>query len=244
MSQTIGSNDRDGTAHLHYPRPEYVRCRAPVNRSAPPRADSPTEKAVDASVHLLGLLGVWAALRGLFAKLDPQVTTDQRLALVAYGLGLIGTLIMSAPYNLSRSGPWKGVLRRCDRAMIFVMIAGSYTPFVLTAFAPDTGRALCVAVWTLAALGATLCLAWRRLSDRLLIGSYLCMGWLVLAILPPLMAAVSATALVLLLAGGLVYSLGVIVHTRVRVAFHNAAWHGMVVTAAALHLAAVALVLP
>jgi predicted membrane channel-forming protein YqfA (hemolysin III family) len=61
---------------------------------------------------------------------------------------------------------------------------------------------------------------------------------------PPLMAAVSTTVLILLLAGGVVYSLGVIVHTRVRIAFHNAAWHGMVVTAAALHLMAIALVLP
>jgi len=70
------------------------------------------------------------------------------------------------------------------------------------------------------------------------------MGWLVLLVLPPLIAAVSGQVLFLLVAGGIVYSLGVIVHRWVRVAFHNVAWHGMVVTGAALHLMAVALILP
>lgn len=153
-------------------------------------------------------------------------------------------LTMSALYNLSPVGAWKGVLRKCDRAMIFVMIAGSYTPFIVTAFAPGAAWPLCAAVWTIAALGVSLCLAWRRLSDRLSIALYLCMGWLVLAILPPLMATVSTIVLMLLLAGGVVYSLGVIIHTRVRIPFHDAAWHGMVVTAAALHLTAIALILP
>ena len=158
--------------------------------------DSLAEKAVDAAVHVLGLLGAGAALGRLFANIGPHATTDQRLALVVYSLGLIGVLTMSALYNLSPTGPWKGVLRRCDRAMIFVMIAGSYTPFAVTAFAPGTGRALCVVVWAMAALGVSLCLAWQRLSDRISIALYLGMGWLVLAILPPLVSAVSATALI------------------------------------------------
>jgi hemolysin III len=196
--------------------------------------DTLAEKTVDAAVHVLGLLGAGAALRHLFANVGPRATADQRLALIVYSLGLIGMLTTSALYNLSPTGPWKGVLRRCDRAMIFVMIAGSYTPFAAIAFAPGTGRMLCV----------ILCMTWQRLSDRISIAMYLGMGWLVLAMLPPLVSAVSATVLILLLAGGIVYSLGVIVHTRVQVAFHNAAWHGMVVTAAALHLMAIALVLP
>src|ERR1700756_3210167 len=98
--------------------------------------DSLAEKAVDAAVHGVGLLGAGAALRHLFANIGPHATTDQRLALIIYSLALIGVLTISAVYNLSPNGPWKGVLRRCDRAMIFVMIASSYTPFAVTAFAP------------------------------------------------------------------------------------------------------------
>jgi hemolysin III len=246
MSQTTNLGDGAGGAHLRYPRPEYVRSIAAsrtASRLGAPQVDSPAEKAVDAVIHVLGLLGAGVALDRLFARLAPYATTDRHLALLVYSLGLIGMLTMSALYNLSPTGPWKGVLRRCDRAMIFVMIAGSYTPFVLTAFAPSIGRMLCIVVWILAAVCIGLCLTWQRLFDRLSIALYLCMGWLILVIFPPLMATVSATVLVLLLAGGIVYSLGVIAHTRVRMAFHNAVWHGMVVTAAALHLTAIALVL-
>lgn len=150
-------------------------------------------------------------------------------------------LTMSALYNLSPAGPWQRRLRICDRAMIFVMIAGSYTPFAVSACPPVLGAILCVVIWTIAALGVTICVGWYSIYDRISIPLYLGMGWLILPVLPSLAASVSV--LVLLVAGGVVYSLGVIVHTRVRVAFHNAAWHGMVVAAAALHLAAVALVL-
>ena len=203
-----------------------------------------TEKAIDAVIHLLAILGAGVVLRHMLAALDPGATISQYLALAVYGSGLLGTLTMSGLYNLSPAGPWKGMLRTCDRAMIFVMIAGSYTPFAVSACPPVLGTILCVVIWTMAALGVTICVAWRSLYDRISIPLYLGMGWLVLAVLPSLAAAVSATVLVLLLAGGVVYSLGVIIHARVRVAFHNEAWHGMVVTAAALHLAAVALILP
>lgn len=244
---TADSRDDASAAHSHYPRPEYVRWVAlsrTASRSAQTRADLPVEMAADAAVHGVALAGAGGALGYLFANLGPHTTSDQRLGLVIYSLGLIGMLTMSALYNLSPIGPWKGILRRCDRAMIFVMIAGSYTPFALTALASSVGRALRAVVWVMAALGVSLCLAWGHLFDRLSIALYLCMGWLVLAILPPLIAAVSTTVLILLLTGGVIYSLGVIVHTRVRVGFQNAVWHGMVVTAAALHLAAIALILP
>lgn len=208
-----------------------------------PRGETSAEKAVDGAVHLVGLLGASIALYHLFSELEPSATPDRLLALIAYGLGLIGMLVTSALYNLSAPGRWKAALRRWDRAMIFVMIAGSCTPFVVQTLRPGISRALCAVVWTVAVVGATICLRVPRVSDRVLIAMYLGMGWLVLAILASLAAKVPATVLLLLLTGGIVYSLGVIVHTRVRVAFHNAAWHGMVLVAAGLHLTAVAMVL-
>lgn len=206
--------------------------------------DTTAEKAVDAVIHLLALLGAGIALDHLLVDTTPKATSGQHLALVVYGLGLLGTLTMSGLYNLSPRGRCKGVLRICDRSMIFVMIAGSYTPFVACACPPVLGATLCIVIWTLAAVGITICVAWRSLYNRISNALYLGMGWLILAVLPSLAASVPAKVLALLVAGGVVYSLGVIIHTRVRVAFHTAAWHGMVVTAAGLHLAAVALVLP
>ncbi|MFL5289673.1 MAG: hemolysin III family protein, partial [Rhodopila sp.] len=138
----------------------------------------------------------------------------------------------------------KDVLGKVDQAMIFMMIAGSYTPFAVRAFPPWVGVPLCGIVWTIAAMGVALCVGASRLFDRIGTALYLGIGWLVILVMPLLIAAVSGPVLGLLVAGGVVYSLGVVAHRLVHVAFHNVAWHGMVVAAAALHLAAIALILP
>jgi len=148
--------------------------------------DTPAEKAVDAAIHLIGLVGAAIVLGFLVTDIGPEATVGQYVALVVYGIGLIGTLTMSALYNLTSPGPWKEIFRTCDRAMIFVMIAGSYTPFAVSALPPSVGVGLCIAVWTMAAIGVTLCVAWTRLYERISIALYLGMGWLVLAVMPPL----------------------------------------------------------
>ena len=165
-------------------------------------------------------------------------------ALVVYGLGLLGMLSASALYNLAPAGPLKAMLRQLDHAMIFVMIAGSYTPFAVNALRPGLGVPVCVIVWVLAAIGVALRLNWGPLYDRISLRLYLGMGWLVLAVSPSLISAVSDSVLVLLLLGGIIYSLGALVHARVQVPFHNAAWHAMVVVAAALQPVAVAALPP
>jgi hemolysin III len=149
-------------------------------------------------------------------------------------------LSASALYNMTRPGRLKAVLRRLDRSMIFVMIAGTYTPFAMTALQPRLGLWVCAMVWGLAVVGVGLNVAHRRRLERLSMALYLGMGWLALAVLRPLLAAVPGSVLVLLIAGGVIYSLGSLVHARARMPFHNAVWHGMVVIAAGLHLAAVA----
>ncbi|HYZ25094.1 MAG TPA: hemolysin III family protein [Rhodopila sp.] len=205
---------------------------------------SSAEMLADAAIHLFGLVGASAVFGYLLANVGPLVTASQWTALITYAVALLGTLTISALYNLSAPGRAKAVLRKLDRAMIFVMIAGSYTPFAICAISPRVGMPLCAVIWTMAAIGVGICLRLQRLYDRLSLALYLGMGWMVLAVLPSLAAAVSTSVLLLLLVGGIVYSAGVLVHRRTGVSFHNAAWHAMVVAAAALHLAAVALILP
>ncbi len=124
--------------------------------------------------------------------------------------------------------------------MIFVMIAGSYTPFAMNALSPQLGVPLCAVVWGLAAIGIGLKLSCPYHYERLSLALYLGMGWLILGILRSLVAVLPGDALLLLLIGGVIYSLGSLVHTRARMPFHNAIWHAMVVIAAGLHWAAVA----
>ena len=149
-------------------------------------------------------------------------------------------LTASAVYNLVGPSHLKAVLRRLDHSMIFVMIAGSYIPFTIGVLRPQLGVPLCATVWGLAAIGIALRLLCPYGGERASLGLYLGMGWLVLGILRPLSTVLPGAVLLLLLVGGLVYSLGTLVHTRARMPFHNALWHAMVVVAAALHFAAVA----
>ncbi len=197
------------------------------------------EVAADRVVHILGLSTATASIAWLAASLGTAATPRQVVAFLIYGAGLIGMLAASAAYNLAPPGRAKSVLRRLDHAMIFVMIAGSYTPFTLTALGPRLGMALFVAVWAVAAIGIALKLAWFHRVERASLALYLAMGWMLLVVIRPLMIALPGAVLILLLAGGIVYSLGSLVHVRDRVPFHNAIWHAMVLVAAGLHLAAI-----
>jgi len=109
---------------------------------------SATETVVDAIVHALGLAGASVALGGLSARIGPKAAVGQLVALVVYGLGLVGMLSASALYNLTptRAGRLKLAFRHADHAMIFVMIAGSYTPFAINALPRRLGVPLCVTI--------------------------------------------------------------------------------------------------
>ncbi len=173
----------------------------------------------------------------------PGATVKQIATLLVYSFGLLGMLAASAAYHLARPGRLKSVLRRLDHAMIFVMIAGSYTPFALNALGPGLGVPLCIGVWAVAALGVTLKLSCPLRFERLSLALYLGMGWMLLVVIRSLIASLPEEVLLLLLAGGIVYSLGAAVHATERLRFHNAVWHAMVLIAAGLHLAAVSRVL-
>jgi hemolysin III len=201
------------------------------------------ERWVDAIVHLLGLVGAAIAVVWLFEQAWPTITTARIVTGAIYSFGLIGMLSASTLYNLARAGRVKAILRRLDHAMIYVMIAGTYTPLSLTALRPGLGIPLCILIWSLAAIGVALKVLRKHPHERLSLTLYLTMGWLLLPLLPPLIAILPTGTLVLIVAGGLIYSLGTVIHTRVGMPFQNALWHGMVICAAGLHLAAIAQVI-
>jgi hemolysin III len=187
---------------------------------------------------VLGLpAGVGAAV-WLVLSLVPGANAKLAASLVIYALGLIGMLAASAAYHLARPGDTKARLRPLDHAMIFVMIAGTYTPFALNILPPRDGLLLCAAVWIAAAIGIALRLALRRRYERLLLLLYLAMGWMVLGVGWDLIARLARPVVLLLLAGGIAYSLGAIIHTLNRLRFHIPIWHIMVLIGAGLHLAA------
>jgi hemolysin III len=138
----------------------------------------------------------------------------------------------SALYNIAGHGPRKALWRRLDHAAIFVMIAGTYTPFAAIAIGGALGTGLLVFVWTVAAAGVLVKLLHPGGLEALSISAYLLLGWTILPAIDRLIAAVSLQALVLLSAGGVLYTVGVLFHRWDGLPFNRAIWHGFVLAGA------------
>ncbi len=206
---------------------------------AAPRECSRAELLADAVVHLLGLGFALAACITLavFVILSPDL--PRGLSLGIYGFGLLAMLACSALYNLTTQARLKALFRRFDHAAIFVMIAGTYTPFSLIVIGGGWGVALLGFVWSVALTGVFLKLRYPLRFEKLSVAAYLLLGWVIVAAFDPLVSGASLAALILLVVGGALYSLGVIFHLWERLPYQNAIWHVFVLAAAACHYAAI-----
>lgn len=198
----------------------------------------PIERSADRWVHIVGLTAAGAGSLTLLALTLLGRHFAETAAVGVYALCLVAMLVCSTLYNMA--GPrHRPVLRRLDHAAIFLMIAGSYTPFTTLRLTGAWALWMTVSVWTLCLVGAAGKLFLPGLSKGFWVVLYLAVGWLVLIAVKPLLATVSLAALALLLVGGLVYSIGVIFYLRKTLPFRRAIWHGFVVAAAATHYAAI-----
>ena len=200
---------------------------------------TPAEKTADLVVHVVGLtlaaVGgiVLAVLAALYSGIGAVVAT------AAYALCLIAMLTASTIYNQTRPCAARPILRRLDEAAIFLMIAGSYTPFTTQNFEGAWSVGFTLLVWTVALGGVFVKLIAPRLSDSFWSVVYIGFGWLAVLALKPMMETVHPIALALLVIGGLIYTAGVFVFISPGVKFRRAIWHGFVVTGAMTHWAAV-----
>jgi hemolysin III len=167
--------------------------------------------------------------------LPPQATAS----VLIYSAGLLAVFGFSAAYNLVNVSRWKGLLRRFDHAAIYVKIAATYTPFAVVKMGGTAGFALLGVVWAIAALGATAKLITPGHFVRTAYVLYLAQGWACVVALNPLVMALSTSALVLLLLGGVLYTVGVAFHLWQKLPYNNAIWHGFVLVASACHFAAI-----
>ncbi len=186
---------------------------------------SERERLADTLVHIagvaFGMIGATALMLASIGKLPARDIAG----LAVYSAGLIAMFAASAIYNLARKPVLKERLRRLDHAAIFLMIAGSYTPFALIKIGGETGLALLAAVWGIALFGIAVKLWFPRRFDGLSVALYLAQGWVIIFALGPLIASVPQRSVVLLLVGGCIYTAGVAFHLLERLPFHNVVWH-------------------
>lgn len=206
-----------------------------------PKLHYPTraEKLVDGWLHgvALGLFtfAVGAALG--FAILKGGL--GMAGAVAVYAVCVIAMIGCSMAYNLTEEPKRKALLRRFDHAAIFLMIAGTYTPFTAIRFDGHWAVSMTTVVWALALLGAAGKLFLPGIAKRVWLAFYIALGWLVVAALGPMLEGVPLAGLILLAIGGALYTIGVPFYIWERLPFRRAIWHGFVIAAAGVHYAAV-----
>lgn len=200
---------------------------------------SRAEMIADGVVHAIGIVLAIAAGSALLALAAFRVGPGEYIAAAFYVVSLLTVLSVSMTYNLwPVSSPAKWVLRRFDHAAIYLLIAATYTPFLAQLEGSPLARWMIVLVWAAAVLGIAIKVFFPGRFDRLAIGFYLAIGWSGIILVKPLVQTLPTTSIALIVAGGMVYSCGVIFFAWKGLRFHNALWHGFVVTGAGLHLAA------
>jgi hemolysin III len=185
--------------------------------------------------HGIGILLSIAGLAVLVAFASLYGDAWHITSSAIYGVTLILLYTASTLYHGIPQSKSKQLLRRLDHAAIFLLIAGTYTPFTLVNMRGVWGWSLFGLVWGLAILGMVLELGMKRRIRWLSITLYLGLGWLILIAIKPLIDSVPIGGIVLLLAGGLSYSLGIIFYVWKRLSYHHMVWHLFVMGGSALH---------
>jgi hemolysin III len=208
--------------------------------TATARTLSRGEIAADGVVHAVGLTAGLAGAATLIAFAAISRHPGEVVTASIYAFGLLAMLGCSAAYSLGHRLRYRELLRRLDHAAIFVMIAGTYTPFTVLALHGVLAVTLTVAVWAIAAIGIAAKL--MGLANRpvaLWTGLYVAFGWIGVLAAEPFLATLTVPVLALLVAGGLIYTVGVVFFGLQRMRYQRAVWHGFVLAAASVHFSAV-----
>ena len=195
------------------------------------------EHLADAVVHVVGILfAINASLWLLWHVTGVPVVVSVSI----YCLGLMAMIGLSAAYNLvPHHRPSKKLLRRLDHAAIFIMIAATYTPFAINRLAEPWGGIILSVIWTAATFGVVMKIVAPRKFEIASIALYLAMGWVVVTVIQPLSVSLARADFWLLMAGGIVYSAGVVFYLWERMPYHRAIWHGFVLAAAVLQFSSI-----
>jgi len=201
--------------------------------------DHPAEIEADFAVHRVGMLVGGVAAAALLAVTAAAAGPTTLWSVVAYSVGLMTMLSFSAAYHFHHESERGELLRRLDHAAIFVMIAGTYTPFTVGILNGAAAVWSTGSMWAAALAGAAVKLAYPRRFEWISIVFYLALGWAAVVFMRPLLAALDRPTLVLLVLGGVVYTVGAVIHGWRRLPFHDAIWHALVLVAAGCHYSAI-----
>jgi hemolysin III len=206
---------------------------------------APAEERINIMSHAMGLLFSIAGLLALVTRALLHGTAWHLVSFSVFAISLIALYTASTAYHSTRNPGLRVRLRTVDHATIYVLIAGTYTPFALVTLQGSTGWLLFGITWGMAVTGIVLKLFFTGRYNQVSTLMYVFMGWLIVFFIKPMIAQFPAAGLAWLLAGGISYTLGAVIYSIPKVPFHHAIFHLFVVLGSFCHFIAVyAYVLP
>ncbi|WP_210484462.1 PAQR family membrane homeostasis protein TrhA [Pantoea ananatis] len=210
------------------------------HKSLPTQGYPLAEEIANSISHGLGCL---FGIVGLMLLLDKASIMNAGLTAIVssslYGGSMILLFLASTLYHAVSHPRAKRVLKKVDHCAIYLLIAGTYTPFLMVGLQSPLAYGLMAVIWGLALLGIIFKLTIAERFKVLSLVTYLCMGWLSLIVVYQLAMKLSAGGIWLLASGGIIYSLGVIFYVARRVPFNHAIWHAFVLGGCVCHFCAI-----
>ncbi|EKO3370047.1 hemolysin III family protein [Vibrio fluvialis] len=203
-------------------------------------AYSVKEEVANAISHGVGLiLGIVGLVLLLVKAVDHRADALTIVSMSIYGGSMIALFLASTLYHAIPHQNAKRWLKTFDHCAIYLLIAGSYTPFLLVSLRTPLAFGLMIVIWSIALIGIIMKIAFVYRFKRLSLVTYLAMGWLSLIVIYQLALNLDVGGLTLLAAGGVVYSLGVIFYVAKRIPYNHAIWHAFVLAGCACHFLAI-----
>lgn len=208
--------------------------------SAVKQGYSVAEEIANSISHGVGfILGIVGLVLLLTQAVANEAGSLEITSYSLYGGSIILLFLASTLYHAIPNQTAKRRLKTFDHCAIYLLIAGTYTPFLLVGLNSPLARGLMVVIWVLALIGVIFKLAFTHRFKVISLVTYLGMGWLSLVVIYQMVVTLSAGAVSLLAAGGIIYTLGVIFYVNKRIPFNHAIWHGFVLGGSACHFFAV-----
>ena len=197
------------------------------------------EELANRFTHGLGVVASIVAVVALIGLASGQGDSNRLLSAWIYGLAVIIFYSLSTAYHSVKKPHTRYIFRILDHVGIYIMIAGSYTPFALVTLRGVVGKLLFGAVWGLGALGSIMKIYTVHRMRFMGTFLYVALGWMALLVLKPLSLALASWGLAYLFLGGAAYTVGVIFYLWDRLPYNHAIWHLFVLTGSAFHFWAI-----
>ena len=199
-------------------------------------AYAPAEETLNIATHGVGVLIAIVGLIFLIVRANGPLEVA---SVAVYGGTLILMFLASTLYHATTHQQWKKAFKLLDHSAIYVLIAGTYTPFLLITLDGWMSSVGIAVIWSIALFGVVFkCIA-RQRFPKISVATYLSMGWLVVVFIYPLYKALPGVGMWLLLAGGICFSIGVLFYVAKHKKFTHAIWHCFVMAGCACHFMAI-----